>query len=304
MAIYTDFQLIILFYLIGIINRYLRTNIVINFIQIFKYLGFLSLMAVGYAIFSLYNNSSEISIEFAGGRNIQAQLNKTENYKLIERDLKKLIPSITIAQHGNNINIKYSAKFSNLDKDVSELLDQYSSEIIMDASISGSLSDAIKINSIYTLITVLCLIGVYIYLNFNLYYAIGAILALLHDIILSAFAIQYFGYEFSQYTVTALLIILGYSINDTVVIFDRIRINMKFDYKNMNVLINQSISQTLNRTVMTSISTIIPIIIVFFYMSEILKPMMMILAFGFIIGTYSSIFIASPIIQLFLAKKK
>ena len=79
---------------------------------------------------------------------------------------------------------------------------------------------------------------------------------------------------------------------------------MRFDYKNMNVLINQSISQTLNRTVMTSISTIIPIIIVFFYMSEILKPMMMILAFGFIIGTYSSIFIASPIIQLFLAKKK
>lgn len=304
MSIYTDFQLIILCYLIGVTNRYLRTNIVINFIQIFKYLGFLSLMAVGYAIFSLYNNSSEMSIEFAGGRNIQAQLNKTENYKLIERDLKKLIPSITIAQHGNNINIKYSAKFSNLDKDVSELLDQYSSEIIMDASISGSLSDAIKINSIYTLITVLFLIGVYIYINFNLYYAIGAVLALLHDITLSAFAIQYFGYEFSQYTVTALLIILGYSINDTVVIFDRIRTNMRFDYKDMNALINQSISQTLNRTVMTSISTIIPIIIVFFYMSEILKPMMMILVVGFIIGTYSSIFIASPIIKLFLTKKK
>ena len=295
---------IIIAYIIGFITKkLLKTKRVFDFIKYFKYLSILSAIMIGYSIFSLYTYPSNLSIDFAGGRNIQINIHDIDNYDNIKDEINEYINSANLSKYNNSINIKYSSQFKDQDNNVTNILNKYNAEIITDYSIDGSLSETLKVNSLYTLIIVLLIIGLYITVNFNIYYAIGAIIALIHDIILSAFFIQYFNYELSTYTVTALLIILGYSINDTVVIFNKLRYNKRFN-NNINYLINKSISETLGRTIMTSISTLIPIFITLYIIpiSDILNHMMIILSIGFISGTYSSIFIASPIIRVFLSK--
>ncbi len=279
-----------------LIKLYLQ-DIFISFTKIFKFIFIFSIITSAYAIYSLYYNPSNFSIEFIGGRNIKIE---NGNFLEIKERISKRIDSASFSEINNQLSIKYSARFQEFDKEIDEIIALNNGTVISDYVIQPALGSEIQSQAFSTLILVLILIGIYIYINFSFYYAIGAVIALVHDLILSTFFIQYLEYEFSIATVTALMIILGYSINDTVVIFNRLRENLKFQPMNINLTIDKSISDTLNRTIMTSTSTLLPVLITFFILSETLKPMMMILFIGFIIGTYSSIFIASPILRIFI----
>jgi len=153
---------------------------------------------------------------------------------------------------------------------------------------------------------ILCILAIYFYLwlRFEWQFSLGGIIALIHDIIITSGFFSLFSLQFDVSIVAALLTILGYSINDTVVIYDRIRENLKRDSKSdLQLLINESLNNTLSRTIKTSLTTLFVVIVIFFFGGEVLRGFAFAVSFGIIVGTYSSIFIASPILIYFKVKR-
>ena len=149
-------------------------------------------------------------------------------------------------------------------------------------------------NAITFALIAMCL---YISMRFRFKFAIAAIVALIHDVLVSIGAMSITAREFSLPVIAALLTIVGYSINDTIVVFDRIRENMRLRKKlKFAELVNVSINQTLSRTILTSVTTLLTVLSLFVFGGEVINPFAFVLLVGIIVGTYSSIFVASPIV--------
>ncbi|RLA85157.1 MAG: protein translocase subunit SecF [Deltaproteobacteria bacterium] len=150
---------------------------------------------------------------------------------------------------------------------------------------------------------IFALIGILIYISwrFEVRFALGAVAALVHDVIITLGAFTASGRELNLPVVAALLTIVGYSLNDTIVVYDRIRENMKKLGTALDAIINRSINETLNRTILTSLTTLITVVVLFFLGGGIIKDFAFALIVGIVVGTYSSIYIASPIV-LFLER--
>jgi len=144
--------------------------------------------------------------------------------------------------------------------------------------------------------SIVCVL-IYIWFRFEWQFGVGAIVALIHDIIITIGVFSLFQLEFNLSIIAALLTIVGYSLNDTVVIYDRIREELR-KYKKMPILelINQALNQTLSRTLMTSITTLIALLSLYLFGGEVIKGFTFAMIWGVLIGTYSSIFIASPVL--------
>ncbi len=153
--------------------------------------------------------------------------------------------------------------------------------------------------SIPVLITSALLVSLVIFWFLKLKYAMGAIVALIHDVTITVGVFSLFGKEFSLPIIAALLTIIGYSLNDTIIVFDRIRENLrKFSKDSLDILINKSINETLSRTILTSLTTLIVVVALFVLGGGIIHDFAFALLVGIIIGTYSSIYVASPILLL------
>ena len=140
---------------------------------------------------------------------------------------------------------------------------------------------------------------VYIWFRFELNFALGAIIALLHDVFLTIGFFSILQFEFNLATVAAVLTIAGYSINDTVVIYDRIRETMtKYKQISLEEIINLALNGTLSRTVMTSLTTLLALLALFIFGGNVISGFIIALIWGVFIGTYSSLYIASPILML------
>ena len=138
---------------------------------------------------------------------------------------------------------------------------------------------------------------VYIWFRFEWQFGVGAVAALLHDVALTIGVFALLGLEFNLSTVAAILTIAGYSINDTVVVYDRVRENLrKFKQMSLNDLLNLSINGTLSRTLLTSVTTLIALGALYFFGGEVIKGFSFAMIWGVIVGTYSSIFIAVPLL--------
>jgi len=159
--------------------------------------------------------------------------------------------------------------------------------------VSGDLFWAGTQAVLYALIAILA----YIWFRFEWQFAIGAIVALIHDVILTLGIFSLLGLEFNLSTVAALLTIVGYSLNDTVVIYDRVRENLR-RYKSMLLpdLIDRSINETLARTVMTSLTTLLALIALFVFGGPVIRGFTFAMIWGVLVGTYSTIYIASPLL--------
>ena len=140
----------------------------------------------------------------------------------------------------------------------------------------------------------------YIWIRFEWQFSLGAIAALFHDVLVTLGLFSLLGLEINLSIIAAVLTIVGYSMNDTVVIFDRVRENLR-KYSDIKIyeLTNISINETLSRTLITSITTLLALLSIFFFGGEILKGFSLAMIIGVIIGTYSSIFVASPILKYF-----
>jgi len=149
----------------------------------------------------------------------------------------------------------------------------------------------------------LVVILVYVSWRFRLRYAVGAVVALIHDVSIALGVFALFHIEVNLATIAAFLTIVGYSLNDTIVIFDRIRENLKIDRKaSIFDIINKSVNQSLSRTLNTSFTTFIPVFIMFLFGGSVLRGFALALLIGVIVGTYSSMYIANPIVYAWTLK--
>ena len=146
---------------------------------------------------------------------------------------------------------------------------------------------------------------IYIWFRFEWQFSIGAIVAIFHDVIITLGIFSLLSLEINLSIVAAVLTIVGYSMNDTVVIFDRVRENLK-KYSDIKIfdLTNLSINETLSRTLITSVTTLLALLSIFFFGGEILKGFSFAMILGVILGTYSSIFIANPVLVYFKVSQK
>ena len=152
-------------------------------------------------------------------------------------------------------------------------------------------------DAVLAILYALGFILIYISIRFEFKYAIGAIAALTHDVLITLGVFSILGYEISLAVIAAFLTIVGYSLNDTIVIFDRVRENVKsLKGSSMESIINQSINDSLSRTIVTSLTTFLVVLILFLVGGEVIHTFSFAMIVGVVIGTYSSIFVASPIV--------
>ena len=164
---------------------------------------------------------------------------------------------------------------------------------VVGPTVSSELRTTGLIAVLCSIIAIIC----YVWFRFEWQFAIGAVVALIHDVIITIGVFSLLQLEFDLSTVAALLTILGYSVNDTVVVSDRIRENLR-KYKKMELpqLLNMSINQTLARTLMTSLTTLVVLLALYVLGGEVIRNFSFAMVFGVIIGTYSSIFVAAPLL--------
>ena len=144
----------------------------------------------------------------------------------------------------------------------------------------------------------------YVWFRFEWQFAVGAIVALMHDVLVTAGIFSLFQFEFDLSIVAALLTILGYSVNDTVVVSDRIRENLrKFKKMDLNELLNLSINETLSRTIMTGLTALVVLLSLYIFGGEVIRNFNLAMLIGVVIGTYSSIFIAAPLLAYLGVKR-
>jgi preprotein translocase subunit SecF len=253
-----------------------------------------------------------LGVDFKGGTVIEMKLTEPYSSEKIRKSLLKINLGdvsvkefgsdreflATIERKGKNNNFVGSIK-KHLEKDLNKKFDFRRVEVV-----GSKISKELTKDGIYSVVLALFLMLLYIWFRFEWQFSLGSILALLHDVIITIGAFSLVGFEFNLSIVAAILTIVGYSMNDTVVIYDRIREFLKIDDKqNIEELINDAINSTLSRTLKTSTTTLLALISIYLFGGEILKGFSFALIWGVLIGTYSSIFVAAPILVYFKVKR-
>jgi SecD/SecF fusion protein len=179
-------------------------------------------------------------------------------------------------------------------------------DYVIDSSkeeVSALIGDTFLKNSLIALVLGLIGILIYITVRFEFSFAIGGFIAILHDVIISIGLVVLLGGELSLIHVGAILTIAGYSINDTIVVFDRIRENLLIRHGSIKAIMNEAINATLSRTLLTSATTIVTVAILSLFGGSSLRDFSVMILIGLIVGTYSSIFVASPIVLWWSQRK-
>ncbi len=271
------------------------------------------------AISLIYNGGPKLSIDFKGGTLVA--VNFTEPV-----DINKIRSSISsVSMDGQNFDfskeeIKHFGDETNIAIRIASLEDepprfanrvaeslalvypnllpQNKNDFILSIdAVSPKVGSELSGDAILAILYALGLILIYISIRFEFKYAIGAIAALTHDVLITLGIFSLLGYEISLAVIAAFLTIVGYSLNDTIVIFDRIRENVKnLKGAPLDAVINQSINESLSRTIVTSLTTFLVVLILFLFGGEVIHTFSFGMIVGVIIGTYSSIFVASPVV--------
>ena len=284
----------------------------INFSAKFKYANILSLALFSISIIFITFKGLNYGIDFKGGTLIELRSNNTEassirdvlkNMNLGDVNVKKFGQKgdylIKVEQTGDNNKLIAEIKKSLSDNLTSEVNfrrvenvgPKVSAELLQSGVIAISLSLAAML--------------FYIWVRFEWQFSIGSIIALFHDVIITLGIFSILSLEINLSIIAAVLTIVGYSMNDTVVIYDRIRENLgKYHRLNISDIANLSINDTLARTIITSVTTLLALLSIFILGGEILRGFSFAMILGVLIGTYSSIFVASPILKTFKVSYK
>ena len=277
----------------------------------------ISIILVSLSIIIFFTKGLNYGIDFSGGNLFQLKYSGTavtlnqinENLDELAKELPQVNSNsrkVQISDDGTVI-VRVPEISENDKKKVLNSLQQLGSYTLdKEDKVGASIGDDLKKSAIYSLGIGAILIVVYITMRFEFSFAIGGILSLLHDIIIAVGFIALMGYEVDTPFIAAILTILGYSINDTIVIYDRIRENLKRRHnKNWTLedCMDESVNQTAIRSLNTSVTTLFSVIAILIFGGASLKTFIMTLLIGILAGTYSSIFIATPIVYI-LNKRK
>ena len=278
----------------------------IRFNRFYNHFNILSSVLIIFSLILLIFKGLNFGIDFKGGTLIELRSSDTKiNVSSLRDNLKQMnLGDVSVKKFGNDQD--YLIKFENnsnkkdtveqiklnLDKSFGNKFDfrrvenvgpKVSAELLRSGIIAISISLAVML--------------IYIWIRFEWQFSLGAILALFHDVIITLGLFSLLNLEINLSIVAAVLTIVGYSMNDTVVIFDRVRENLR-KYSDIKIfeLTNISINETLSRTLITSITTLLALLSILFFGGEILKGFSLAMIFGVVFGTYSSIYIANTIL--------
>ena len=265
----------------------------------------------------------EYSIDFKGGISLELDISPQEGgHKLDVQEIRNAlsdagikdieIQSVKGSTERDLILIKAPAGENKGDNIVQAIKKAFPNNIDPDnfirlqEEVGPKVGDELKGKAILAAFWALLGIILYIWWRFEFSYGLAAVIALFHDVLITIGIFSIFGKEISLSVVAALLTIIGYSLNDTIVIFDRIREDLKlYRKKPFAEVINMSINQTLSRTVITSLTTFVVVLSLYLFGGSVIHDMALALLIGVIVGTYSSIFIASPIlVEHFIRRQK
>tara|TARA_B100000963_G_scaffold355425_1_gene373649 strand:- start:21 stop:935 length:915 start_codon:yes stop_codon:yes gene_type:complete len=292
--------------------RIIKETPKINFLKHRKVFFILSFLLAALSISLLLIKNLNYGIDFKGGILIEVDIGKDINITSLRNDIKLLnIGDYSIQQLDNSsskylIKIELSGSEDNSKQKIVRVIkdkldDKYGNIDYRRVEYVGpTVSKELILAGLTAIVLAILSMLVYIWFRFELPFAIGAVIALVHDIVLTVGMFSISSLEFNLSTVAAILLIIGYSMNDTVVVYDRIRENIKKFRKNdIFNLLNKSINETLSRTVNTTATTILALLALFIFGGNIIKDFSFAMIWGIVIGTYSSILIATPILLNF-----
>jgi preprotein translocase subunit SecF len=263
----------------------------------------------------LFTKGPNLGVDFAGGTMVHLKFQQNVTIPDVRQAFDKMDLGGSVIQDfgqpGANEYLvrldKTSVEIGLLGDQIKKVLtDQFSAdqiEVRRIESVGPKIGQDLRQRGALSVIVATIMMGVYIWLRFDFRFGIGAVIALAHDVLVAVGALMLANYEFDLTIIAALLTIVGFSVNDTVVICDRIRENMrKIKREALEGIINISINETLSRTILTTGTTLLVLIALFVLGGAVIRPFAFTLLVGFISGVYSTIFIASPVILMWEKK--
>ena len=278
----------------------------IKFSNYYKKFNFLSFILILSSIVLLFIKGLNFGVDFKGGTLIELRTDKSSaNITKIRDSFNQVnLGDVSVKNFGNETDfvVKFEKQNSNDPQFIEEIKTKLSNSIgTVDfrrvENVGPKVSAELLRSGVIAIALSLAAMLLYIWIRFEWQFSLGAILALFHDVIITLGVFSVFSLEINLSIVAAVLTIVGYSMNDTVVIFDRVRENLR-KYADVKIfeLTNISINETLSRTIITSVTTLLALLSIFIFGGEILKGFSLAMIFGVIFGTYSSIYIANTIL--------
>ena len=293
--------------------RFLKHESHINFMGARKWAILGSLLVIGIGIISLVvKNGPRYGIDFAGGTLVQIKFSGPVDIDNLRDNLKDLgLGEILIQRYGakedNEVLLRLSRTTGSLEGFEDRINDALIEKMGADAfnirrveMVGPKVGKDLREKGLWAIIFATLGVLIYTWWRFEFVYALGAIMALIHDVLVTIGAFSLTNREFTLPVIAALLTIIGYSLNDTIVVFDRVRDNLKLlRGHSLSDILNSSINQTLSRTILTSLTTFFVVFCLYVLGGEVINDFAFALIIGVIVGTYSSVYIASPVALFF-----
>jgi preprotein translocase subunit SecF len=287
----------------------------INFSKFFNIANIFSLLAVVISIIFLFFKGLNYGVDFKGGTLLEVRI---ENKNIQIQDIRSSLDvpelgDVNVKEFGEkgDFLIKFEKNANENEKFISDLKDSISKKINSSVNfrrvetVGPKVSSELLKQGVTAIVLALGAMLFYIWIRFEWQFSLGSIIALMHDVIITLGIFSILSFEVNLSIVAAVLTIVGYSMNDTVVIFDRIRENLlKYSKLKTNEIADISVNETLSRTIITSLTTLLALFSIFILGGEILKGFSFAMILGVLIGTYSSIFVASPVLNFFKVTQK
>ena len=287
------------------LNKIIPQNSDYKFLNYRKNFYICSIIAIVLSLSLLLLKGLNLGIDFNGGTLIEVSTKNT-NIGELREILSPNFNDVSLQEFGDEKTIIIRLQNENNQESIQTvnkvklLISDKVAEFRRSEFVGPTVSSELLWKGFQAVSFALFAILIYIWLRFEWQFGFGAVVALTHDVLFTLGVLSVLNIEFSLSTIAAVLTIAGYSINDTVVIFDRVRENLrKFKKLELLDLFNKSINNTLSRTVMTSITTLLALISLYVFGGEVIKPFALTMIIGVLIGTYSSIFIAVPTLLVF-----
>ncbi|WP_432222103.1 protein translocase subunit SecDF [Flavobacterium sp. TMP13] len=307
------------------------TNFNFDFLGVKKWTYSFSVIIVILSLVSIFTNGFDQGVDFVGGRTFQVRFEKPVKAEEIKDELVAVFGSVEAKVFGSDNQLKITTKYKveehgiEADEEVNKLMyetlkhhyatgltydqfiNSYSGKkvgILQASKVGPTVAEDIKTNAYWAVLGAMIIVGLYLVISFRKWqYSLGAIAAVAHDVIfvLGIYSFCYkfmpFGMEIDQHFIAAILTVIGYSMNDTVIVFDRVREylagNMKGSFAD---IVNSAINTTMSRTINTSLTMIIVLLIMFVFGGESIRGFIFAMLIGIVVGTYSSLFIATPVL--------
>ena len=277
-------------------------------------------MAVNLAVLAwLFAKGPNLGVDFAGGTMVQLKFQQRTTIPDIRQALQTIdLGGSTIQEFGQEGAFEFLVRVEKVGVEIAALGDQMKKaltakfgadkfEIRRVEFVGPKIGEDLRWRGTLSVIAAMAMMGVYIWVRFasafgakfGLHFGLGAVIALMHDVLVTVGALMLANYEFDLTVVAALLTIVGFSVNDTVVICDRIRENLrKIRRESLESIINTSLNETLSRTILTTGTALLVLLALYLLGGAVIRPFAFALLVGFVSGVYSTIFIASPVILL------